>query len=59
MRLIGEMAQEDLHAVVKNCSAVVNSSVSEGMSAAILEVSRQLESESEHRKLSISPLSYL
>uniref|UniRef100_A0A8D0NAM3 Glycosyl transferase family 1 domain-containing protein n=1 Tax=Sus scrofa TaxID=9823 RepID=A0A8D0NAM3_PIG len=37
VRLIGEMAQEDLHAVVKNCFAVVNSSVSEGMSAAILE----------------------
>lgn len=37
VRLIGEMAQEDLHALVKNCSAVVNSSVSEGMSAAILE----------------------
>uniref|UniRef100_A0A8C3VRJ1 Glycosyltransferase 1 domain containing 1 n=1 Tax=Catagonus wagneri TaxID=51154 RepID=A0A8C3VRJ1_9CETA len=37
VRLIGEMAQEDLHAIVKNCFAVVNSSVSEGMSAAILE----------------------
>nr|XP_030715831.1 glycosyltransferase 1 domain-containing protein 1 isoform X2 [Globicephala melas] len=37
VRLIGEMAREDLHAVVKNCFAVVNSSVSEGMSAAILE----------------------
>uniref|UniRef100_A0A8I5NCF5 Glycosyltransferase 1 domain containing 1 n=1 Tax=Papio anubis TaxID=9555 RepID=A0A8I5NCF5_PAPAN len=37
VRLIGEMPQEDLHAVVKNCFAVVNSSVSEGMSAAILE----------------------
>nr|XP_006209595.2 glycosyltransferase 1 domain-containing protein 1 isoform X1 [Vicugna pacos] len=37
VRLMGEMAQEDLHAVVKNCFAVVNSSVSEGMSAAILE----------------------
>ncbi|XP_059749655.1 glycosyltransferase 1 domain-containing protein 1 isoform X1 [Balaenoptera ricei] len=37
VRLIGEMAQEDLHAVVKNCFAVVNSSVSEGMSAAVLE----------------------
>lgn len=33
-----ELPQEDLHAVVKNCRAVVNSSVSEGMSAAILEV---------------------
>ncbi|KAF5927122.1 hypothetical protein HPG69_010624 [Diceros bicornis minor] len=38
VRLIREMPQEDLHAVVKNCFAVVNSSVSEGMSAAILEV---------------------
>nr|XP_021524617.1 glycosyltransferase 1 domain-containing protein 1 isoform X3 [Aotus nancymaae] len=37
VRLIGEMPQGDLHAVVKNCFAVVNSSVSEGMSAAILE----------------------
>ncbi|XP_063449290.1 glycosyltransferase 1 domain-containing protein 1 isoform X3 [Pan paniscus] len=37
VQLIGEMPQEDLHAVVKNCFAVVNSSVSEGMSAAILE----------------------
>uniref|UniRef100_A0A2I3GFN5 Glycosyltransferase 1 domain-containing protein 1 n=1 Tax=Nomascus leucogenys TaxID=61853 RepID=A0A2I3GFN5_NOMLE len=37
VRLIGEMPQEDLHAVVKNCFVVVNSSVSEGMSAAILE----------------------
>ncbi|XP_058387220.1 glycosyltransferase 1 domain-containing protein 1 [Diceros bicornis minor] len=37
VRLIREMPQEDLHAVVKNCFAVVNSSVSEGMSAAILE----------------------
>ncbi|XP_064337382.1 glycosyltransferase 1 domain-containing protein 1 isoform X9 [Camelus dromedarius] len=37
VRLVGEMAQEDLHAVVKNSFAVVNSSVSEGMSAAILE----------------------
>jgi hypothetical protein len=39
VRLVGEMPQEDLHAVVKNCFALVNSSVSEGMSAAILEVS--------------------
>lgn len=38
MRLIPEMPQGDLHAVVKNCFALVNSSVSEGMSAAILEV---------------------
>ncbi|OWK13935.1 GLT1D1, partial [Cervus elaphus hippelaphus] len=37
VQLIREMAQEDLHAVMKNCFAVVNSSVSEGMSAAILE----------------------
>ncbi|XP_037367224.1 glycosyltransferase 1 domain-containing protein 1 [Talpa occidentalis] len=37
VRLVGEMAQADLHAVVKNCSALVNSSISEGMSAAILE----------------------
>ncbi|XP_004690695.1 PREDICTED: glycosyltransferase 1 domain-containing protein 1 [Condylura cristata] len=37
VRLVGEMAQADLHAVVKNCFALVNSSVSEGMSAAILE----------------------
>lgn len=39
MRLIREMPQGDLHAALKNCFAVVNSSVSEGMSAAILEVS--------------------
>nr|XP_012640315.1 glycosyltransferase 1 domain-containing protein 1 isoform X2 [Microcebus murinus] len=38
VRQIGEMPQGDLHAAVKNCFAVVNSSVSEGMSAAILEV---------------------
>ncbi|XP_069352896.1 glycosyltransferase 1 domain-containing protein 1 isoform X4 [Eulemur rufifrons] len=37
VRQMGEMAQGDLHAAVKNCFAVVNSSVSEGMSAAILE----------------------
>ncbi|KAG8515019.1 Glycosyltransferase 1 domain-containing protein 1 [Galemys pyrenaicus] len=37
VRLVGETAQADLHAVVKNCFALVNSSVSEGMSAAILE----------------------
>ncbi|GAB1290209.1 Glycosyltransferase 1 domain-containing protein 1 [Apodemus speciosus] len=37
VRLIREMNQEDLHAVVKSCFALVNSSVSEGMSAAILE----------------------
>lgn len=38
MRLVPEMRQGDLHAVMKNCFALVNSSVSEGMSAAILEV---------------------
>lgn len=38
VRLIREMPQGDLHAALKNCFAVVNSSVSEGMSAAILEV---------------------
>ncbi|XP_006894744.1 PREDICTED: glycosyltransferase 1 domain-containing protein 1 [Elephantulus edwardii] len=37
VRLVGEMAREDLHEVVKNCFALVNSSLSEGMSAAILE----------------------
>ncbi|XP_023097043.2 glycosyltransferase 1 domain-containing protein 1 isoform X2 [Felis catus] len=37
VRLIREMPQGDLHAALKNCFAVVNSSVSEGMSAAILE----------------------
>uniref|UniRef100_H0XGH7 Glycosyltransferase 1 domain containing 1 n=1 Tax=Otolemur garnettii TaxID=30611 RepID=H0XGH7_OTOGA len=37
VRLMREMPQADLHAAVKNCFAVVNSSVSEGMSAAILE----------------------
>ncbi|KAM5199415.1 glycosyltransferase 1 domain-containing protein 1 isoform 2-T2 [Hipposideros larvatus] len=37
VRLIPEMPQDDLHALVKNCFALVNSSVSEGMSAAILE----------------------
>nr|XP_019604318.1 PREDICTED: glycosyltransferase 1 domain-containing protein 1 isoform X2 [Rhinolophus sinicus] len=37
VRLIPEMPQGDLHAVVKKCFALVNSSVSEGMSAAILE----------------------
>ncbi|XP_045880562.1 glycosyltransferase 1 domain-containing protein 1 isoform X2 [Meles meles] len=37
VRLLGEMPQEDLHAALKNCFAVVNSSMSEGMSAAILE----------------------
>ncbi|XP_048641866.1 glycosyltransferase 1 domain-containing protein 1 isoform X2 [Marmota marmota marmota] len=37
VRLMGEMQQEDLHAALRNCFALVNSSVSEGMSAAILE----------------------
>ncbi|XP_036600694.1 glycosyltransferase 1 domain-containing protein 1 [Trichosurus vulpecula] len=37
VQLIGEMSREDLHAIVKNCFAVVNSSISEGMSAAVLE----------------------
>ncbi|XP_055971378.1 glycosyltransferase 1 domain-containing protein 1 [Sorex fumeus] len=37
VRLLPEMPQEDLHAVIRNCFALVNSSVSEGMSAAILE----------------------
>ncbi|XP_008852008.1 glycosyltransferase 1 domain-containing protein 1 isoform X1 [Nannospalax galili] len=37
VRLIREMCQEDLHAVLKSCFALVNSSISEGMSAAILE----------------------
>ncbi|XP_026263833.2 glycosyltransferase 1 domain-containing protein 1 [Urocitellus parryii] len=37
VRLMGEMQREDLHAALRNCFALVNSSVSEGMSAAILE----------------------
>ncbi|KAM4827227.1 glycosyltransferase 1 domain-containing protein 1 [Thomomys bottae] len=37
VRLAREMSQGDLHAAMKNCFALVNSSVSEGMSAAILE----------------------
>nr|KAF6403428.1 glycosyltransferase 1 domain containing 1 [Molossus molossus] len=37
VRLVPEMRQGELHAVMKNCFALVNSSVSEGMSAAILE----------------------
>ena len=41
VRLLREMPQEDLHAALKNCFAVLNSSVSEGMSAAILEVITQ------------------
>ncbi|XP_061866005.1 glycosyltransferase 1 domain-containing protein 1 isoform X1 [Colius striatus] len=35
--LLQEMPQGDLHAAMKRCFAVVNSSISEGMSAAILE----------------------
>nr|KAF6275256.1 glycosyltransferase 1 domain containing 1 [Pipistrellus kuhlii] len=37
VRLLPEMPQADLHAAEKNCLALVNSSLSEGMSAAILE----------------------
>ncbi|XP_062038285.1 glycosyltransferase 1 domain-containing protein 1 isoform X1 [Lepus europaeus] len=37
VRLTRELPQDELHAAVRNCCAVVNSSVSEGMSAAILE----------------------
>ncbi|NXW00052.1 GL1D1 protein, partial [Fregetta grallaria] len=37
VHLLQEMPQDDLHAAVKRCFAVVNSSISEGMSAAILE----------------------
>ncbi|XP_077895504.1 glycosyltransferase 1 domain-containing protein 1 isoform X2 [Ictidomys tridecemlineatus] len=37
VRLMGEMQREDLHAALRNCFALVNSSISEGMSAAILE----------------------
>lgn len=37
--LAQERSQQELHAAIKRCFAVVNSSVSEGMSAAILEVS--------------------
>lgn len=33
-----ERSQQELHAAMKRCFAVVNSSISEGMSAAILEV---------------------
>lgn len=36
--LAQERSQQELHAAVKRCFAVVNSSISEGMSAAILEV---------------------
>lgn len=45
VRLLGEMPQGDLHAALRNCFAVVNSSMSEGMSAAILEVKTQPESQ--------------
>uniref|UniRef100_A0A8C3T1Y7 Glycosyltransferase 1 domain containing 1 n=1 Tax=Chelydra serpentina TaxID=8475 RepID=A0A8C3T1Y7_CHESE len=38
VHLLQEIPQDDLHAAVKRCFAVVNSSISEGMSAAILEV---------------------
>ncbi|NXU47559.1 GL1D1 protein, partial [Turnix velox] len=37
VHLLQEMPQHDLHAAMKRCFAVVNSSISEGMSAAILE----------------------
>ncbi|XP_055651663.1 glycosyltransferase 1 domain-containing protein 1 isoform X1 [Falco peregrinus] len=37
VHLLQEVPQDDLHAAMKRCFAVVNSSVSEGMSAAILE----------------------
>ncbi|XP_030438726.1 glycosyltransferase 1 domain-containing protein 1 isoform X1 [Gopherus evgoodei] len=37
VHLLQEIPQDDLHAAAKRCFAVVNSSISEGMSAAILE----------------------
>ncbi|NXS33174.1 GL1D1 protein, partial [Pomatostomus ruficeps] len=37
VHLLPELPQEELHAAVRSCCAVVNSSSSEGMSAAILE----------------------
>ncbi|XP_030074919.1 glycosyltransferase 1 domain-containing protein 1 [Microcaecilia unicolor] len=37
VRLIQEIPREDLYAVVQYCCAVINSSISEGMSAALLE----------------------
>ncbi|KAM4763403.1 glycosyltransferase 1 domain-containing protein 1 isoform 5-T6 [Cyanocitta cristata] len=37
VHLLPELPQEELHAAVRRCFAVVNSSISEGMSAAILE----------------------
>ncbi|XP_037734356.1 glycosyltransferase 1 domain-containing protein 1 isoform X3 [Chelonia mydas] len=42
VHLLQEIPQDDLHAAVKRCFAVVNSSISEGMSAAILEEFVQL-----------------
>ncbi|XP_074869098.1 glycosyltransferase 1 domain-containing protein 1 isoform X2 [Carettochelys insculpta] len=42
VHLLQEIPQDDLHAAVKKCFAVVNSSTSEGMSAAILEEFVQL-----------------
>lgn len=56
MRLLPEMPQGDLHAVVRNCSALVNSSVSEGMSAAILEVTAYGQRAGDGT-LSVTPLS--
>ncbi|NWV59148.1 GL1D1 protein, partial [Malurus elegans] len=38
VHLLPELPQAELHAAVRRCFAVVNSSISEGMSAAILEV---------------------
>lgn len=38
VHLLQDMPQDDLHAAMRRCFAVVNSSISEGMSAAILEV---------------------
>ncbi|NWS11845.1 GL1D1 protein, partial [Pachyramphus minor] len=37
VHLLQELPQDDLHAAMRRCFAVVNSSISEGMSAAILE----------------------
>ncbi|NXC09707.1 GL1D1 protein, partial [Orthonyx spaldingii] len=37
VHLLQELPQEELHAAVRRCFAVVNSSTSEGMSAAVLE----------------------
>ncbi|XP_061211385.1 glycosyltransferase 1 domain-containing protein 1 isoform X4 [Neopsephotus bourkii] len=41
VHLLQEMPQDDLHAAMKRCFAVVNSSISEGMSAAILEQAQE------------------